>query len=80
MHNILISQECGCFKRSDLENNVSVESKDDALNLAINTKDRMNEEFCGKHEFILSEVANDFVISFAEQAKASGCCGGGHCS
>jgi len=79
MYSILVDQECGCFKRSDLENNVSVESKDDALNQAINTKEKMNEEFCGKHEFILSEVDNNFVISFDQPAK-SGCCGGGHCS
>ena len=79
MYNILVDQECGCFKRSDLTNNVEMTSKDEALNLAINTKDKMNEEFCGKHEFILSEVSDNFVISFAEPVK-SGCCGGGHCS
>ncbi len=79
MHNIIIDQECGCFQKSDLINNVEIASKDDALNFAINTKDKMNEEFCGKHDFILSEVASNFVISF-EQAPKSGCCGGGHCS
>jgi len=79
MYNILVDQECGCFKKSDLENNVSMESKDDALNLAITTKEKMNEEFCGKHDFILFEVANNFVISLEKQRK-SGCCGGGHCS
>ena len=79
MHNIIIDQECGCFKKSDLTNNVEISSKDEALNHAINTKDTMNEDFCGKHDFILTEVADNFVISFDAPAK-SGCCGGGHCS
>ncbi len=79
MYNILVDQECGCFKKSDLTNNVSMDSKDEALSFALSTKDKMNEEFCGKHDFILSEVSDNFVISFAEEAK-SGCCGGGHCS
>jgi len=43
----------------------------------------MNEKFCGKHSFELSENGNDFSISMKapQQAQASsGCCGGGHCS
>ncbi len=79
MYSIIVDRECGCFKKSDLENNISIESKDEALNFAINTKDKMNEEFCGKHDFFLSEVADNFIISFNQEAK-SGCCGGGHCS
>lgn len=78
MHNIIVDKECGCFKRSDLQNNLSIASKDDALIKAIEMKNQMNEEFCGKHDFDLVENQNNFVISFA-QPKASGCCGGGHC-
>lgn len=80
MHKIIVEKECGCFKRSDLENNLEFASKDEALSKAIEMKNIMNgEEFCGKHEFDLVESANDFVIHFAEQ-KPSGCCGGGHCN
>ena len=78
MHNIIVEKECGCFKRSDLENNLSISSKDDALTKAIEMKNQMNEEFCGKHNFDLVEDKENFVISFAKE-KASGCCGGGHC-
>lgn len=78
MHNIIVDKECGCFKRSDLENNLSISSKDDALTKAIEMKNQMNEDFCGKHGFDLVEDQQNFVISFA-QAKESGCCGGGHC-
>ncbi|RXJ66646.1 hypothetical protein CRV08_12515 [Halarcobacter ebronensis] len=77
MHKIIIENECGCFKRSDLENNLSISSKDEALSKAIEMKDRMNSEFCGKHNFQLQEDSNNFVIAF--KAQKSTCCGGGHC-
>ena len=78
MHNIIVDKECGCFKRSDLVNNLSIDSKDDALTKAIEMKNQMNDEFCGKHNFDLVEHKENFVITFAQQ-KLSGCCGGGHC-
>ena len=38
---INIDRECGCFKRSDLENNLSFESKDDAMLKALEMVNRM---------------------------------------
>jgi hypothetical protein len=42
-------------------------------------KAHMNEKFCGKHGFSVSEEGNTFVITMgAPVAKSSGgCCGGG---
>ena len=82
---INIAQECGCFKRSELENNVAFDNKDDAMMKAQSMLSHMNEKFCGKHGFELSENGDDFAIAMkapqnAPQAAASGCCGGGHCS
>lgn len=77
MHKIIISNECGCFKRSDLNNNIEVASKDDALITALNMSKQMNEEFCKKHDFFVSEEANNFVISFKKEEVKSSCCGGG---
>lgn len=79
MHKIIIQKECGCFKRSNLQNNQVIESKDEALTKAIEIKNKMNDEFCKKHEFDLVEFQNDFIINFAQQ-KVGNCCGGGHCS
>lgn len=79
MHKIIIENECGCFKRSDLVNNLEISQKDEALTKAIEIKNQMNEEFCGKHNFDLVEFNNNFIINF-EQDKPSGCCGGGHCN
>ena len=81
MFKINVDKECGCFKRSDLENNIEFQSKDDALTKATAMVDKMNFEFCGKHEFVLSEAGDTFQISRLDATKQSGgCCGGGHCS
>ncbi len=48
MHKIIVEDICGCFKRSDLENNLEITSKDEALSKAIQMKNHMNQEFCKK--------------------------------
>ena len=81
MSTINIVQECGCFKRSDLENNISFQSNDEAMIKAQEMLNHMNTQFCGKHGFELSENGQDFSIAMkAPQAASGGCCGGGHCS
>lgn len=82
MASIIVEKECGCFRNSDFVNNESFASKDDAMLKAQHMLNHMNNEFCGKHEFVLSEKGDDMVIAFAavEEAPRSGCCGGGHCS
>ena len=83
MSTINIAQECGCFKRSPYDNNKQFENKDDALIEAMAMQKHMNEEFCGKHGFELSENGDDFSIAMKApapaQPTAGGCCGGGHC-
>lgn len=76
MHTVIVEKECGCFRRSDLTNNLQIDNKDDALSKAMDMSNTMNEEFCGKHDFQVVEDSNNFVIKFKEQAS-SGCCGGG---
>ncbi len=77
MHKIIVEQECGCFKRSDLENYVEHTSKEDALIQALNMKTTMSSDFCGKHDFQVVEEASNFVISMVQEQAHSGCCGGG---
>lgn len=79
MYKIIVANQCGCFKRSDLENNITFQSKDDALLKAIEMKNHMNEKFCNKHEFEVQEMYNNFVISFYSDARDN-CCGNGCCS
>jgi hypothetical protein len=81
MFTININQECGCFKRSEFENNKSFTSKDDALLQAQLMVRHMNTNFCQKHEFKLSENGDQFSIATSSRPQTSGgCCGGGHCS
>ena len=76
MFTIKVEKECGCFKRSGMQNNLSFESKDEALLKSIEMRDTMNDEFCKKHEFSVQESSENFIIKVAE-AASSGCCGGG---
>ncbi len=78
MFNIKVEKECGCFKKSSIQNNQRVDNKDDALFKAQNMAKEMNETFCQKHNFKVVESDNDFIIK-VEENKASTCCGGGHC-
>ena len=76
MFRIIVEKECGCFKRSDLENNIEVASKDEALLKTIEMKDIMNDEFCGKHDFKVQEAGANFIIAMGD-STSNGCCGGG---
>lgn len=76
MFKIVIEKECGCFKKSDLENNLEIASKDEALLKSIEMRDHMNDEFCGKHQFKVQEAGNSFVIAMSD-STSNGCCGGG---
>ena len=80
MNTINLDKECGCFKKSEFENNMSFESKDEALMQAQIMVNHMNSEFCQKHEFSLTENKDEFNISRFDKGASSGCCGGGHCS
>ena len=62
MFKIIVERECGCFKRSDLQNDIEVESKEDALVKALDMVKTMNDEFCGKHKFKVEEEGDAFVI------------------
>lgn len=77
MHTIIVEKECGCFRRSDLQNNLQIADKNEALSKAMEMTTTMNEDFCGKHDFQVVEDANNFVIKFRQEPQSSGCCGGG---
>ena len=81
MFTISVDKECGCFKKSNFENNTTESTKDNALLKAQHMVNYMNDEFCQKHSFTLREEGNTFAISMDVKEEAhTGCCGGGHCS
>ena len=72
MHTVSVEKACGCFKRSSFENNIQMDNKDDAMMYSLDMLNQMNS----KHQFILREVGENFVIAMNETA-AHGCCVGG---
>jgi len=76
MYKIIVSNQCACFKKSNLENNLKFQSKDEALLKTLEMRDTMNDDFCGKHEFKVQEVENNFIIAMSD-STSNGCCGGG---
>lgn len=70
MFKIIVDKECGCFKRSNLENNLEMDSKEAALIKSLEMKDHMNSKFCGKHEFSVKEEGNDFIIHMSTPQRA----------
>ncbi|WP_457606357.1 hypothetical protein [Nitratifractor sp.] len=79
MFTVEIKKECGCFRKSGLENHRRFGNKDEALMEAQRMVGYMNEKFCKKHEFRVVENDLAFHITVDERSR-SGCCGGGHCS
>ncbi len=63
MFKIIVERQCGCFKRSDMEAIISMDSKDEALLKSIEMKDTMNNDFCDKHTFTVEEEDNTFIIA-----------------
>ena len=57
-----MSLECGCFRRSGLENNKTFENKDLALAEANNMLETINQTFCHKHSFSIKEDGDNVVI------------------
>lgn len=80
MYTIEVEKECGCFKKSEYDKEKSFENKDEAILYTESLVDLMNEEFCGKHNFMPVTVNENHVkIIFGQSSSGGGCCGGGHC-
>lgn len=77
MTTIMIENECTCFKKSGLKNNLQFELKDSAMMEAMRMATQMNDEFCKKHNFSVVEHGKDQLIRVDESAHGEGCCGGG---
>ena len=65
MFKIIVEKECGCFRRSDMQSNTTLESKDEALMKGLEMVNAMNSDFCKKHSFTLEEQGDTFLIKMA---------------
>lgn len=65
MYTVRMEKECGCFKKSGMENTKTFNTKEDALTEAEAWAQEMNETFCQKHNFSFVEDGDDIVIKIA---------------
>jgi hypothetical protein len=61
-HHVVIEKLCSCAKKEGLSQIASYESKESANEAAQAQLASMQGSFCGKHEFQLVEVDDNFVI------------------
>ena len=80
MYTIKIQNECECFKKSDLENNMKFPSQTSAVMRAMKILNQMNNTFCEKHNFILKEDNDNFIIALDQTKSVTNCCGNGCCA
>ncbi len=62
MYTIEVEDECACFKKSGLENNITFDTREDAHMKAKILECRMNQEFCLKHYFTAVDYGEKIVI------------------
>jgi hypothetical protein len=62
MYTIEMEKECGCFKKSGFENNLTFETREDMYNKARVLECLMNQQFCMKHFFEAVDYGDKIVI------------------
>lgn len=80
LYTVIIQNECECFKKSDLKNNLTFSSQTSAVMSAMKILNQMNTSFCEKHNFILKEDDHKFIISLDKTKTITNCCGNGCCA
>ncbi|NQY23382.1 MAG: hypothetical protein HRT41_05080 [Campylobacteraceae bacterium] len=80
MYKVMVTNQCTCFKNSDLKVSNEFEDESSAIDFAIKIKDKMNDEFCSKHSFEILKFFDILNISFKKSLdKTLKCCGSGCC-
>jgi hypothetical protein len=69
MYTIRIEKECSCFKKSNIENNMTFETKEDALAKARVLECIMNQDFCHKHYFDAVDMGEEILFHSTERPQ-----------
>ena len=69
MYTIEIEKECGCFKKSGLNNPMTFDTREDMYNQARVLECRMNQEFCMKHFFEAVDYGEKIIIRSTERPE-----------
>jgi hypothetical protein len=63
MYKVHVEKECGCFKKSGFENDLTYDTKADAQMKAKILECRMNQEFCHTHYFEAEDRGDVIVLT-----------------
>ncbi|MDD2697862.1 MAG: hypothetical protein PHF17_03570 [Arcobacteraceae bacterium] len=62
MITVKMEKQCGCFKKSDFQDEQTFETKEEALKEALAMCEDMNDTFCQKHNFTVFEDGDTMMI------------------
>lgn len=62
-YHVVVEELCECAKRKNMPQIKSFDDKDSAHRIARAWANELNETFCGEHEFAVTEVNDNYVIS-----------------
>lgn len=81
MNKVLVPIDCDCFKKSGMDAQQIFENDQLAFDAAIELKNKMTNQFCGKHSFQVLKIFDDYAITFENPLeKTLKCCGSGCCN
>ncbi len=63
MYKVIIEKECGCVRRANMSPEYNYDDKDSALIDAGELARKMNDDFCGKHQFAVRQEGENFLIT-----------------
>lgn len=65
-YHVVMEKLCGCAKRQNMPQIKTFDDKEKALMVARAWAQQLNESFCGKHEFNVVPVNDNYVIAVGE--------------
>ena len=69
MARVTISKMCGCVKKEEIPQVQEFPSVDEALKVAKEMTAKMNDEFCGKHNFSVVQNGGEITIQVVENKR-----------
>jgi len=65
-YHVVVEKMCACAKRNNMPQIKTFDDQENAMRVARAWAQQLNETFCGKHEFDVVAVDDNFVIAMSE--------------
>ena len=69
MAKVTISKMCSCVKKEEMPQVQEFSSTDEALKVANEMVEKMNNEFCNKHNFSIVQNGEEITIQVVENKR-----------